>query len=129
MIERSKKFTIGKKSFVIEFPNVGQIIDIESMKQALTNNKYGIMAQSNVRSMYQALDIVDAVSFLSIVAPEVAKYYNVGNYMTLSPEKVKEFVDAYQRDIAPWYLKTLEELQNPLDNGETGSEGTSESEG
>ena len=129
MIERSKKFTIGKKSFVIEFPNVGQIIDIESMKQALTNNKYGIMAQSNVRSMYQALDIVDAVSFLSIVAPEVAKYYNVGNYMSLSPEKVKEFVDAYQRDIAPWYLKTLEELQNPLDNGETNSEGTSESEG
>ena len=74
MIERSKKFTIGKKSFVVEFPNVGQILDIESMKQALTNNRYGIMAKSDIKSMYYALDVVDAVSFLTVVAPEVGKW-------------------------------------------------------
>ena len=106
MIERSKKITIGKKSCVVEFPNVGQILDIESMKQALTNNRYGIMAKSDIKSMYYALDVVDAVSFLTVVAPEVGKYFNVGNYLSLSPEKVQEFVDVYQKDIYPWYAKT-----------------------
>ena len=119
MIERSKKFTIGKKSFVVEFPNVGQILDIESMKQALTNNRYGIMAKSDIKSMYYALDVVDAVSFLTVVAPEVGKYFNVGNYLSLSPEKVQEFVDVYQKDIYPWYAKTLEELKNPVKNEES----------
>ena len=119
MIERSKKITIGKKSFVVEFPNVGQILDIESMKQALTNNRYGIMAKSDIKSMYYALDVVDAVSFLTVVAPEVGKYFNVGNYLSLSPEKVQEFVDAYQKDIYPWYAKTLEELKNPVKNEES----------
>lgn len=119
MIERSKKITIGKKSFVVEFPNVGQILDIESMKQALTNNRYGIMAKSDIKSMYYALDVVDAVSFLTVVAPEVGKYFNVGNYLSLSPEKVQEFVDVYQKDIYPWYAQTLEELKNPVKNEES----------
>ena len=119
MIERSKKITIGKKSFVVEFPNVGQILDIESMKQALTNNRYGIMAKSDIKSMYYALDVVDAVSFLTVVAPEVGKYFNVGNYLSLSPEKVQEFVDVYQKDIYPWYAKTLEILKNPVKNEES----------
>ena len=119
MIERSKKFTIGKKSFVVEFPNVGQILDIESMKQALTNNRYGIMAKSDIKSMYYALDVVDAVSFLTVVAPEVGRYFNVGNYLSLSPEKVQEFVDVYQKDIYPWYAQTLEELKNPVKNEES----------
>ena len=119
MIERSKKITIGKKSFVVEFPNVGQILDIESMKLALTNNRYGIMAKSDIKSMYYALDVVDAVSFLTVVAPEVGKYFNVGNYLSLSPEKVQEFVDVYQKDIYPWYAQTLEELKNPVKNEES----------
>ena len=119
MIERSKKFTIGMKSFVVEFPNVGQILDIESMEQALTNNRYGIMAKSDIKSMYYALDVVDAVSFLTVVAPEVGKYFNVGNYLSLSPEKVQEFVDVYQKDIYPWYAQTLEELKNPVKNEES----------
>ena len=119
MIERSKKITIGKKSFVVEFPNVGQILDIESMKQALTNNRYGIMAKSDIKSMYYALDVVDAVSFLTVVAPEVGRYFNVGNYLSLSPEKVQEFVDVYQKEIYPWYAQTLEELKNPVKNEES----------
>ena len=119
MIERSTMITIGKKSFVVEFPNVSQILDIESMKQALTNNRYGIMAKSDIKSMYYALDVVDAVSFLTVVAPEVGRYFNVGNYLSLSPEKVQEFVDVYQKDIYPWYAQTLEELKNPVKNEES----------
>ena len=59
-MERTKKFTIGSKSFVAKFPNVGQIIDIDSMKQALSSNRYGNMAASGVVSAYFALDLISA---------------------------------------------------------------------
>lgn len=114
MIEKSKKVTIGKKTFIVDFPNVGQILDIESMKQALTNNRYGVMVSSNVRSAYYALDIVDAVSFLTIAAPSIGKYYNVSNYTELLPDKIQEFVTLYQEQLCPWYEKTLSELRNPV---------------
>ena len=80
MIERQKKFKIGEHQFIANFPNVGQLIDMESLKQALTNNRYGVMAQSGVASMYDALDMVDAIAFLQVVVPDVARYLNIKNY-------------------------------------------------
>lgn len=118
MIERNKKITIGNKSFVVAFPNIGQILDIESMKQALTNNRYGVMAQSGLKSAYYALDIVDAVSFIQIVTPEISRYYDISNYLTMSPDKVQEFVKVYQEQIKPWYDEVMLQLQNPLNNDE-----------
>ena len=54
-METTKKFKIGQKEFIAKFPNVGQMLDMESLKQALTNNRYGVMAASGIRSMYKAL--------------------------------------------------------------------------
>ena len=33
MIERTKQINIGEKHFTVNFPNVGQLIDIEARKQ------------------------------------------------------------------------------------------------
>ena len=110
-LQRQKKFSIGNKSFIADFPNVGQIIDLESMKQVLTNNKYGQMAASGITSMYYALDLVDAISFFHVVVPEVAKYYDIKNYASLQIDKVKDLLDAYQKEIKPWFDKTLKELK------------------
>lgn len=111
MIERKKKFTIGKHSFVADFPNVGQIIDIESLKQALTSNRYGQMAMSGIESQYFALDIVDAISFYQVCAPAVANAYNISNYAELSYEDAKEIIEAYQKQIRPWYAEVMNELK------------------
>lgn len=119
-IERQKKFNIGEKQFVAKFPNVGQIIDLESFKQALTNNRYGQMASSGIASMYNALDLVDAIAFFQVVVPEVAKYYDIRNYTLLQVDKIKELLDAYQTQIKPWYDKTMLELRGiSTDDGET----------
>lgn len=119
-IERQKKFNIGEKQFVAKFPNVGQIIDLESFKQALTNNRYGQMASSGIASMYNALDLVDAIAFFQVVVPEVAKYYDIRNYTLLQVDKIKELLDAYQTQIKPWYDKTMLELRGiSTDDGGT----------
>lgn len=112
MIQRTKKFQIGEKTFIVNFPNVGQIIDIEGLKQAMTNNKYGAMASSGIISMYYALDFVDCASFLQVCCSDVARYFDIKNYMELSPEKMEEFVEVYKKDILPWYNEVMSELRN-----------------
>jgi hypothetical protein len=123
-MEREKKFNIGGKTFIAKFPNVGQMIDIESLKQALTNNRYGIMAASGISSMYDALDIVDAVAFLKVCVPSVSKFYNIDNYMALQIDVVKDFVDVYKKELKPWYDNLISELKGiSLNNGSGSSEG------
>lgn len=116
-LQRQKQFKIGEKTFVAQFPNIGQIIDMESLKQALTNNRYGQMAQSGIASMYYALDLVDAISFYQIVVPDVAKYYDIRNYANLPLDKITDLLNAYQTEIKPWYDKTMNELKGISDNG------------
>lgn len=118
MIERSKKITIGEKSFIVNFPNVGQMIDIESMKQGLTGNRYGSMASSGIASMYMALDVVDAISFLTVVVPDIAKYYNIQDYTKLSPDKMSEYTKIYKEEILPWYNSILMELRGITNESE-----------
>ena len=118
MIERSKKITIGEKSFIVNFPNVGQMIDIESMKQSLTGNRYGSMASSGIASMYLALDIVDTIAFLTICVPDIAMYYNITDYSSLSSDKINTYVTVYKEQILPWYNKILMELRGITDDSE-----------
>ena len=118
MIERSKKITIGEKSFIVNFPNVGQMIDIESMKQSLTGNRYGSMASSGIASMYLALDIVDTIAFLTICVPDIAKYYNITDYSSLSSDKINTYVTVNKEQILPWYNKILMELRGITDDSE-----------
>lgn len=118
-IERIKRFKIGEKEFTAKFPNVGQIIDLESFKQALTSNRYGQMAASGVSSMYNALDIVDAIAFYQIVTPEVGKYYDIKNYATLQLDKISALIKAYNEQIRPWYDDTMNELKGINKNDRT----------
>jgi len=122
-MERQKTFKIGERQFVAKFPNVGQIIDLESFKQALTNNRYGQMAMSGIASMYFALDLVDAIAFYSVIVPEVGKYFDISNFAAIPLDKAKEFIKAYQEQIKPWVDKTMSELKEVGKNdGETKSE-------
>lgn len=112
MLERTKKFSIDGKSFTANFPNIGQIIDMESLKQALTGNRYGAMASSGITSAYEALDIVDTIAFLQICVPEVSRHYDIRNYADLPADKMNKFLEAYRKEIRPWYENVMKELKN-----------------
>lgn len=117
-MERSKSFKIGEHQFMAKFPNVGQIIDIESYKQSLTNGRYGQMAASGIRSQYYALDLIDAIVFFQVVTPEVGKYFDISNYATIPLDKAKKFIEVYQNEIRPWFENTMNELKGvAVENG------------
>ena len=111
MIEREKKITIGEKTFIVSFPNVGQIIMLESTKQALTDNRYGQMAASGVASMYYALDLVDTVAFFQVCGTEVLKYFDIRNAASVSPDKLEMFVKTYAEQVKPWLDATFAALR------------------
>jgi hypothetical protein len=113
MIEREKKIVFKGGQYTIKFPNVGQTIDIESLKQALTNNRYGAMAMSNVRSMVIALDLVDAISFVQVMCPEISRTLpkNISYTNIDDPILASELSTLYRNQIAPWYNEILNQLQ------------------
>ena len=125
MIEREKKITIGENNFVVSFPNVGQIIALESTKQALTDNRYGQMAASGVASMYYALDLVDTVAFFQVCGTEVLKHYDIRNAASIAPDKLEKFVKVYAEQIKPWLDETFKALRG-LSNTDDGDGGKSE---
>ena len=110
-MERTKSFKIGQKQFTAKFPNVGQIIDIDSMKQALSGNRYGSMAASGLASAYYALDLIDAISFYQIVCPEVGRYYDIKNYAEMQLDEIEDIVKAWKDEIQPWYIETMNEIR------------------
>jgi hypothetical protein len=111
-MERTKKVELQGKQYNVQFPNCGQIIDIEALKQSMTSGHYGEMVASGIKSMYYALDIVDAISFVKTCMPEVARQFNVKNYTELNPEEVEDIMTMYKQEIKPWIDETLNELKN-----------------
>ena len=116
-MERVKTFSIGKKHFDVTFPNVGQIIDMESLKQGLSSNRYGQMAASGIASNYYALDLIDMIAFYKVLCPEVTKYFNIENYADLDMQKANELLDPFKKELQPWYIKTMQEIQGIGMNG------------
>ncbi len=113
MIEREKKIVWKGSQYTVKFPNVGQTIDIESLKQALTTNRYGAMAMSNVRSMVVALDLVDAISFIQVMCPEIGRTLpnNISYTNIDDPVLAAELSSLYRNQIATWYNEILNQLQ------------------
>jgi ABC-type enterochelin transport system permease subunit len=116
-IQREIKFNIGERNFIAKFPNVGQMIDMESLKQALTNNRYGTMSASGVKSMYMVLDLVDAIAFFQVCVPSVGKYFDIKNYANLQLDEVKDIVQSYLLQIKPWFDVLVKQLYSTFDNG------------
>lgn len=114
MIEREIAITYNDKKFIVKFPNVGQLMDIESLKMALTGGKYGTFAASGIKSMYFVLDMVDAISFFSVMCPRLKNFITQedvdADYTQMKPESVKPLVDIYKKDVMPWYNKIMTNL-------------------
>lgn len=126
MIEREITISYNDKKFQVKFPNVGQLIDIESLKNALTGGKYGSFAASGVKSMYFILDIVDTIAFLTVMCPKLKNFITKEedgiDYTQMKPETVKTLVTVYKEQILPWYSKIMGQLYSSATNDTTEQE-------
>jgi uncharacterized surface anchored protein len=110
-MEKSIKLKITGKDYMINYPSIGQILDIESLKSALTNGTYGDLVKMNTRTANEALDIADTIATFSILIPEIKDQLNIKTYTEMDPFVAKKLVTAYKKQFFPWFNEINEELR------------------
>lgn len=109
-MNKNVKVKIDDKEYVVNFPNVGQTLDIESMKMALTGNKYPEFALSNLRSNVFVADLTDAIATFFVLIPELRGNLNVKSYSELDLMVGAKLVKAYMDDYYPFYQEIMKEI-------------------
>lgn len=107
-----KLVKINGNSYMVNFPNVGQMIEIEQLKLAYTNGKYIEFAMSNLMNHIFILDFVDAISYFSVLIPELKNDFEIDNYTKLNGNSAKEIIRAYKEDFIPWFKPILDDLHD-----------------
>jgi hypothetical protein len=111
-MEKQIKLKVLGKDCIVKYPNVGQVLEIESLKSALTNGTYGDLVRMNTRSSNQALDIADTIATFTVLIPEFRETLNVKSYTELDPFDAKKLVVVYKNKFFPWYNEINKELQS-----------------
>lgn len=107
---KTKLIDFKNNSYTINFPNVGQLQDIEAFKITYSNGRYVDLMNSGLKMHEQMLDITDAVSYLSVLCPTLMKDLGVKSWRSLDPFMAKELVKCYKNDFIPWFKPILEDL-------------------
>lgn len=110
MLNPRISFKIEDNTYTVSFPSVGQMMEIEAMKFALTNNSYTALKTTGLKSSIYVCDLVDTISFLTVMVPELKKDLKVSSFSELEPAKAKIFLMAYKSTIQPWYLNIFNQL-------------------
>lgn len=118
-----QNITVKGKDYLVSFPNVGQLMDIESFKIAYTNGKYIDMAMSNLQIHRFALDTTDAVAYLSILIPDLITDLGVKNWRQISPLLAKELIRVFKKQFIPWFKPLIEDLYKYDSDEEEQTEG------
>lgn len=90
--------------YVVKYPTVGQLIDIENKKMLLTSNQYGeyVAAPVKTKSLAYLIEVVDAISHFSVLIPDLSTTLSK-SYFDIDPLTAKEIVKAYKQNFRPWY--------------------------
>ena len=103
----SVEVIIKGKSYTLGFPNVGETIEIESLKTFLTKGRYSLMALSPMTTMIDALNLVDSISYLApLIGNDLLIAYNkqhVNGLMELEVDEIEELVSEYLLKYEPFY--------------------------
>jgi hypothetical protein len=111
MKKREITITLQEQSFVIKFPNMGQIVDVEVYKANLAKGQYGTLVGTMSKSALIALDFVDAAATFLVLIPELQTRLSVESLTNLDPIEAQELVVQYKKVFFPWYSKIVTALQ------------------
>jgi len=111
MVKRTIVEICGNE-YDVQFPNVGQLQDIESFKIAFTGGRYVDMALGGLRTQMYALDLADAIAYLSVLVPELKHDLKVKNWRELDPFVAKQVISDFKNNFLKWYKPIVDDLYN-----------------
>lgn len=105
---------IDKEVYHIPYPNVGQQLEIEGLKELLSAGKYSELARTGSKTAIQLLDLIDAVSYFYTLVPELKAKLDLKNFTNIDPlfqkKLSKAFIQYNQKFIIPCDLEINKEL-------------------
>jgi hypothetical protein len=112
---------IKGKDYLVKFPNVGQLMDIESFKMIITKNKYVSLSMSDLKTHLFILDLADSISYLSVLLPDLKEDLGIKNWLDVDPFLVKDLIKVYRKQFLPWFMPILKDLYS-YDDDQDGNE-------
>lgn len=97
--------TINEINYEVEFPNNGQLIDIDVTKLQLTNNRYNDLK----KAFPERAKSIDMLSVFINLIPKIEQDLNVSIF-ALQPEQHAILMHVYENQFLPWY----NELENNI---------------
>jgi len=107
-LERSVTVKIQNNSYTIDFPKMGQVIDIEANKIRYSGGQYAGLVSSGLISTNLALDLIETAATFLILIPELKKDLKIDLLFNLELPQAMEIVKAYKKQFMPWYIKIVD---------------------
>lgn len=107
---KQHQIKIEGKDYTVTFPNVGQLMEIESTKLVFSKNKYIQLSMSDLKTHSFILDVVDSISYLSVLIPSLKDDLGIKNWNEMDALSAKKIVHVYRKQFVPWFLPILNDL-------------------
>ena len=112
-INREKTFTVKGNQYSLKFPNIGQYLDVESLRMRLSDGTYQSMLRSNLVSSGIAMDMIDMISTLTILCPQLLKDMKSSTILDLDIMEANELLTVYKKDVSTWVDSWMKLLSSP----------------
>jgi hypothetical protein len=90
-------------SYSLDFPNVGQLIDIERLKIKMSGSTYNELLFGTTRQSQLAFTAVEAIATFTVLIPKLKEDLTLKSLLELPLPRVKELTDVYEKQFYPWY--------------------------
>ena len=102
-LERIKKFTFKGEEYQIEFPTVGEYLEIENQKLIQSNGQWVNLIKNQTVSALRSIQIIECVSILMVLCPKLFGNMKVVSYKEIDAIDFIELLTLYNNEINPWY--------------------------
>lgn len=114
-MDRIKKFIFKSKEYQLEFPTVGQYLQIEEEKVNLSKGKWGDFIKSGTLSSMRAIQMIECMALLKTLCPDFVKNLNVESFNEIDLKDFAELVKVYIKEINPWYSSWFKEFNDIIE--------------
>ena len=108
--------TILGKDYTIEYPNVGQVYQMEAVKQLLGKGYYNSILAAPTRLAQAAADAIEIEALFSVLSPKLLDDLKVKSFGDLGLDDFRIIQEEYKTVVYPWLVE-IGKLLTP-DNSE-----------
>lgn len=102
-LQRIKKFQFKGEEYQIEFPTVGEYMEIENQKLIQSNGQWVNLIKNQTVSALRSIQIIECVSILMVLCPKLFGNMKVISYKEIDALDFVELLTIYNKEINPWY--------------------------